>query len=238
MSAGADLFDRAEEYDAQLERGLRLTGEDRQYFIRGRLDFLRESMPASRSPDRILDFGCGTGETTAALAGCFPAARVTGVDTAGRAIEHAAREHASERVDFRGVDDLGERDGFDLCYVNGVFHHIAIARRAEALSRIRTALKPDGQLALFENNPWNPFTRLVMRRIPFDRDAVTISPRAAGVLLRDNGFTTEGPARFLFFFPAALARLRGLEPHLRWFPLGGQYLRLARAGSTSSDTDS
>ena len=40
------------------------------------------------------------------------------------------------------------------------------------------ALLTGGVLALFENNPWNPGTRLVMKRIPFDRNAQTISPRA------------------------------------------------------------
>jgi SAM-dependent methyltransferase len=228
MRPTEELFDREEEYDAMLARGLRLTGEDKHYFIRGRLALLRALLPAGPGPTRILDFGCGTGDSTAALAEAFPAARVTGVDTSRRALDHAARTHGGERVGFGAVADLDAHGAFDLCFVNGVFHHIPPASRPRALACIRAALRPDGLLALFENNPWNPGTRLVMRRIPFDRDARTISPRAARALLRGHGFRPAGPRRHLFFFPAALAALRRFEPLLRWLPLGGQYLVLAR----------
>lgn len=228
MRGTESLFDREDEYDAMLARGLQLTGEDKHYFMRGRLDLLHQLLPAEFSPGRILDFGCGTGDTTAALAALFPSARLTGVDTATRAIAHAAETHGGERMVFCPVAELGEHGEYDLCYVNGVFHHIRPEFRSEALGHIRAALRPDGIFAMFENNPWNPGTRLVMRRIAFDRDAQTISPRAATGLLRSSGFDVEGAGRHLFFFPAALRALRGLEPYLRWLPFGGQYVVLGR----------
>lgn len=234
MPGGEELFDRGAEYDAMLDQGLRLTGEDKSYFIRGRLALLRSLLSPDASPRRVLDFGCGTGDTTAALAAEFTDARVTGVDTAERALEHAARTHAGPRVDFRTVPELAADPVFDLCYVNGVFHHIPPELRPGALGRIRSALAPDGRFVMFENNPWNPGTRMVMRRIPFDRDAETISPPAAVALLRANGFAPVGPARHVFFFPAPLRYLRPLEPYLRWLPLGGQYAVIA---STRPDAD-
>jgi hypothetical protein len=50
------------------------------------------------------------------------------------------------------------------------------------------SLRPGGLFAPWENNPWNPNTRYVMSRIPFDRDATTLSPPKAVGLLRQNGF--------------------------------------------------
>lgn len=226
---GEELFDRSDEYDAMLDRGLRLTGEDKGYFIRGRLDLVRSLLPDEAPPRRILDFGCGTGDTTAALAAGFPGARVTGVDTAKRALEHADRLHGSDQVSFRTMSELDAAPPHDLCYVNGVFHHIPPESRPDALARIRSALERGGLLVMFENNPWNPGTRLVMRRIPFDRDARTISPPAAVAMVREAGFVPQGPPRHLFFFPAFLAALRGLEPYLRRVPLGGQYAVVAKA---------
>jgi len=69
----------------------------------------------------------------------------------------------------------------------------------------------------------NPGARLVMRRIPFDRDARMISAARARRLLRAAGFGALQPARFLFFFPRQLARLRFAEPWLSRVPLGAQY---------------
>ena len=56
------------------------------------------------------------------------------------------------------------------------------ARRARRRRRARSgdALRPGGLFAFWENNPWNPGTRLVMSRIPFDRDAITLSALERG----------------------------------------------------------
>ena len=66
-----------------------------------------------------------------------------------------------------------------------------------------------------------------MRRIPFDRDAVPLSPRRARGLLAAAGF--DGlRIRSLFYFPHALRLLRPLERSLARLPLGAQYWVLAR----------
>ncbi len=80
---------------------------------------------------------------------------------------------------------------------------------------------------MWENNPWNPGTRYVMSRIPFDRDAVTLTPREARALVRANGFDIVDTT-FLFIFPRALRWLRALEPPLARLPFGAQYQVLCR----------
>jgi SAM-dependent methyltransferase len=222
------LFDRSEEYEAMLARGLRLSGEDRHYFIAGRLEALRALLGAGFRPRAILDFGCGIGDTAARLAALYPEAEVTGVDAARAAVLHARRAHGGPRMRFETLDAFRATGRYDLCYSNGVFHHIAPAGRLGAARLVRDALAPGGRFALMENNPWNPGTRWVMRRIPFDRDAVPLAPPRARALLRDAGFAECLPARFLFFFPRALAWLRFAERRLARVPLGAQYCVLAR----------
>src|SRR6059036_11455 len=53
-------------------------------------------------------------------------------------------------------------------------------------------------ISFWENNPWNPGTRLVMSRIPFDRDAVPLSPPEVRRLVLTAGFRLEQAIRFLF----------------------------------------
>jgi SAM-dependent methyltransferase len=221
------LFDRADEYDAMLQKGLDLTGESKHYYREGRLELLGAMLTDRQRPERILDFGCGTGDTTVALARRFRGAEVLGMDTAPDALRLARARHSSAGVAFIGPDGLPHAGAFDLCYTNGVFHHIPPRHRAEALAAIRAVLHPHGLVALFENNPWNVGTRLVMRRIPFDRAARALSPRVARSLVQRNGFRLTADPQYLFFFPHALRGLRPLEPRLRRWPLGGQYLILA-----------
>lgn len=211
-----------------LNRGLRLSGEDKTFFMEGRLERLRAVLPFGWSPSRILDFGCGTGETSRRLLERFDGAQVVGVDVSAGALEHARRHHGSAEISFFDVDSFEAPASFDLCYSNGAFHHIDPAQRPRVLARLRELLRPGGLLAVFENNPWNPGTRLIMRRVPFDRGAQTVDSVRMRRLVAAAGFELVGPARYMFVFPAPLKALRGTEPRLERLPLGAQYLVLAR----------
>ncbi len=220
------LFDRAAEYEAMLNQGIGLSGESQAYFIAGRIQDMRTQVQSS--PRRILDFGCGTGKACAHLAEVFPQAEVVGADLAEDALRHASTHFGSDRVTFVRIPDVPQMVPFDLCYINGVFHHIPPEERQATLEMIREALTPGGQLALFENNPWNPGTRMVMSRIPFDRDAIPLSFLETRRRIKAAGFNVRG-TRFLFYMPNALAPLRFIEPLFVNIPLGAQYYVLANA---------
>jgi SAM-dependent methyltransferase len=223
-----ELFDQASEYDAMLNRGLRLSGEDKTYFIEGRLARLASLLPPGTEPKRILDFGCGTGDTSRLLLQHFPGAEIVGVDVSTGAIEHARSEHGRLGISFLATADVEGDATFDLCYCNGAFHHIEPADRAGTARDLLRLLRPGGYLALFENNAWHPGTRLVMSRIPFDRGAKPVPPPSARRLVVENGFTLAGPTRYLFVFPAVLKALRFTERRLERLPVGAQYLVLGQ----------
>ena len=66
-----------------------------------------------------------------------------------------------------------------------------------------------------------------MHRIPFDRDAVTLTRSQTRQLLKAGGFDLV-QTDFLFIFPRLLRWFRGLEPFIWRWPLGAQYQVLAR----------
>jgi SAM-dependent methyltransferase len=218
-----ELFDRAEEYEAMLQRGIGLSGEDQRFFVAGRIQDLLSQLPIGWVPSRILDFGCGLGYSSKYLADRFPGAEVVGLDTAWNALNEAQKTYGSARIRFQHTDSLADLPRFDLCYVNGVFHHIVPGDRVAVVRSIYDRLNPGGYFALFENNPWNPGTRMVMKRIPFDRDAITLTPPETLELVCKGGFSAATSTRFLFYFPRPLAVLRPLEPALAKLPLGAQY---------------
>ena len=103
-------------------------------------------------------------------------------------------------------------------------------QRLDALGYVRRSLGAGGHFGLWENNPWNPGTRLIMRRIPFDRDAKLLSPSRARRLLARAGFDVLR-TDFLFLFPRLLSALRPLERKLTRVPVGAQYMILCRKSS-------
>ena len=222
-------FDRyAADYDAALAQGISVSGEDKDFFARGRVAWLAKCLLKISAPSKsVLDFGCGTGQAAPHLLELLPAERVLGVDVSEGLLGVAQREHGSPRATFLALKSYEPRGEFDLAFCNGVFHHIPLAERAAALDCVFRSLKPGGIFALWENNPWNPGTQYVMSRIPFDRDAIKLSPPTARRLVRDGGFEVLG-THALFLFPRALGWLRWMEPLVCRLPLGAQYQVLAR----------
>ena len=223
------MFDAyAAEYDAALQQGLSVSGEAKEYFARGRINWLAQGLARlGEAPQSILDFGCGTGTSSRLFREIFPPAEVLGVDVSAKSLELARQLHADLRIKFASLAEYRPEERFHLAFCNGVFHHIPLRERPGAVDFIFRSLRPGGVLAFWENYPWNPGTRLVMKRIPFDRDALPLSPLAASRLLRAGGFQRV-QTDFLFIFPRILKGLRGLEPLLSRLPLGAQYQVLCR----------
>lgn len=218
----------ASDYETQLSQGLSVSGESKEFFARGRIAYVRRAWDRQRRPEptRVIDFGCGVGDVTPALAEAFPSAQVLGLDPSPRCVERARAQFASERVGFATIADAPADASAQLVHVNGVIHHVAPANRVAVFASLASLVAPGGLVALFENNPWNPGTRLVMSRIPFDRDAVTITAPEVRRHLGDAGLRPV-ETRYLFYFPRPLSALRFLERFLARLPLGAQYGVLA-----------
>ena len=224
----ATAFDRyAEQYEAALNDGLRLVGEGPEYFARRRLEWTARITGCHSPTETVLDFGCGIGLAVPLIKELLTPTTVWGFDPSLPAVERAQAALGDAQTHFTPVVDDLPPEQFDLAYCNGVFHHIEPRDRAAALAVVRRALCPGGWFAFWENNPWNPGTRYVMNRIPFDRDAQVISPPKARLMLRSAGFEIIR-SYSLFLFPRSLRLLRPLERWMCQLPLGGQYLVLAR----------
>src|SRR5690348_1101013 len=93
------------DYQAVLDQGIRLSGEDSGYFARSRTEWLAKRLMELDAPSRqILDFGCGTGIATPYLLQLPGVESIVGVDVSLDSLEIAEREHASEQVTFKPVE--------------------------------------------------------------------------------------------------------------------------------------
>jgi SAM-dependent methyltransferase len=223
----AETFDEyARTYGDDLNKGLAVSGESSDFFLDGRVRWLARRLDElGVRVDRVVDYGCGTGAAAPVLSRVLGAGSVVGIDSSSEQIAIARRDHPA--TEFLTADEFKPAPKNDLVYCNGVFHHIPPPGRMTVVRSINQCLRPGGFFALWENNPWNPGTRYIMSKVPFDRDAITLTGTEARRLVVEGGFEAL-QTDFLFIFPRALRALRGLEPYLAQFPLGAQYLVLGR----------
>jgi len=223
-------FDQhAHSYDDDLRRGLSLSGEPKEFFARGRLEAAREFFDRTGlRPSRVLEFGCGIGTNLGIIRELWPQSDIVGLDSSPASLDIARRQHGAAGIRLMTPDRYRQEGAsrVDWVFCNGVLHHVPREDHRAVLRAIEELLERRGVLTLFENNPFNPGTRLVMRRIPFDRDARTINPYRLAAMLRSAGFE-DVSLQFLFIFPRWLSVLRPIEPRLRRVPLGAQYALFA-----------
>lgn len=229
-TARAALFDNyAENYRDVINRSIRWSGEEYEYFIDLRIRMMSKRLQkyCFRTvpwPRTVLDFGCGVGAATPFLRKNMPGADLFGVDISDASI-CVARERNTGTMEFVPYDGktLPYPDKtFDVIYMNGVMHHIPVKERHDILCALRRVTAPGGFMFIFENNPWNPLMVRAMRKNPFDDGTEAIKLSDLAITAKDSGFQVV-ESWYYCFFPRFLKFMRSLEPKLGFFPFGAQY---------------
>ncbi len=213
-------FDRhAVRYEADLQQSIPAALAEDQYFAEYKIRYVARRMQ-NNAPSTILDFGCGIGRSLSLLNLQFPGTELWGYDVSAKSIELARQHLATANL----TSELAELPlaQFDVIFAANVFHHIPCTERKDALGSCRDLLRGGGRMYLFEHNPFNPVTRLIFERCPFDKEASMLERREALLLAKEVGLNVLHSG-YTLFFPRQLAVLRPLERMLEWLPLGAQY---------------
>ncbi|HSK19877.1 MAG TPA: class I SAM-dependent methyltransferase [Longimicrobiales bacterium] len=212
-------FDRfSSNYEQVLSESLVIGGGEPEFFHRGKALLIRNVLGSDFSGD-LLDFGCGTGGLLRKLAEFLPAAALYGYDPSEPCIQRAAsipgvRQATSSETALSAASA-------DVVLIANVLHHIVPEERNDVLRRVWNYLRPGGKVIVFEHNPYNPLTRDVVRRCPFDEGVVLLRPAEVKRRLRATG-AVRVEQRYTTFFPSWVRALQPLERHMGWLPLGAQ----------------
>lgn len=221
-----DNFDQfAQDYNAVHAKALDVSGADREHFSEYKVvEVARHENP--EQPLRILDFGCGDGNSVKYMRTYFPSAELFGTDVSELSISEAeAKGITNTLFEPYDGDSLPFDDGsFDVVFTSMVFHHIEFSRHEQILKDIQRVLRPGGRFYIFEHNPINPITQKIVRDCDFDHDAVLLSHRYTGQLLERIGFSSLKTS-FTLFLPRHwfFRWLLWTERLAWWIPVGAQY---------------
>lgn len=226
-------FDRhAATYREAVDRSVRFTGQDADYFARRKAEELLRLTADHLGPPaglRALDVGCGTGITDRHLVDRLGA--VHGVDLSAAALREAQTANPTVTYHHQVGDHLPLPDGgFDLVFAICVLHHVDPPQRGAFVADLARVVRPGGLVVVFEHNPYNPLTRLAVSRCELDDGVTLASSRTVAGLLAGAGLDVVDHGHLLVT-PFDTDWARRLDRGLRRLPLGGQHLVAARRGA-------
>ncbi|WP_329044887.1 class I SAM-dependent methyltransferase [Amycolatopsis sp. NBC_01488] len=126
----------------------RLVGVNPGYHRHLRISAKRLGLPVR---PRILDAGCGTGASTAALLAVAPGARITAIDASAEMLARARAKPWPDTVEFvhTPVEELSHVDGtFDAVFAAYLLRNLADPDAQ--LKRLHGLLRPGGRIAVHE----------------------------------------------------------------------------------------
>lgn len=148
---------RGDALSAAFDRGSaaydRLVAASPGYHAHLRRSARRLGLPEEGRGLRVLDLGCGTGASTAALLAAAPHARITGVDASGGMLDRAKAKSGLAGVDFvhAPVEELADRlrpGSFDAVFAGYLFRNLGDPDKT--LELVRRLLAPGGRLAVHD----------------------------------------------------------------------------------------
>lgn len=220
----AEFDEYRDTYRDEVQKSIDFIGRDHTFFVRVKADYLLELArrelgdPATL---RVLDVGCGTGETDTFLAGSF--ASLEGVDVSEGVIDTARGRNRGVSYSVYDGERLPFDDGsFDLAFTICVVHHVPPDLWRSFMTELARVVRPGGLAVVIEHNPFNPLTRLAVSRCEFDENATLLSRRRAQGLLRAAKLTVQD-SRYIIVFPWANPLLTRIERAVHRVPLGAQY---------------
>jgi SAM-dependent methyltransferase len=211
-------------YCQTIEKSLRLTGKEHDFFTRIKAESLHDIIKqnfAHLNEPYLLDVGCGHGLIHKHLKHLD--LKLAAVEVAHEVLPLA--KQLNPEVTYFSHDGKTlpfEENTFDLTFAICVMHHVPPDQWPAFLLEMKRVLKPGGMVVIFEHNPYNPLTRYIVANNVLDEDAVLLSSRKLKKLMCHTGFSNE-KSRNILFTPFSHPLFRWVDNKLGWCPIGAQY---------------
>lgn len=149
------------------------------------------------SPARVIDLGCGPGNSTRVLRVRWPQAHVVGLDSSRDMIETALADEPGEEWVCAGIEGWIPREPFDVVFSNAALQWLP--NHGPLVERLFAGVAPGGALAFQIPSATFAAVRTLIHQVALDGPW---APRMAGPL---DALTMEAPG-FYYDHLAPLAR--------------------------------
>lgn len=148
------------------------TGQSDDWSAKQYAKFLDERTRPSRdllaqvpfdSPKRVIDLGCGPGNSTQVLAEHYPSSTISGIDTSADMIRKAKETLPSHTFEIADLETFKPDGPVDLYFSNAVFQWLPGATRMQTITRLVSDLAPGGVLAFQVPNNLSEPSHVAMR---------------------------------------------------------------------------
>lgn len=121
------------------------------------------------NPDRVIDLGCGTGNSTEQLHRRWPNAELTGLDNSPEMLSQAKANHPDWKWIESGVEQWAPEAKFELIFSNACLHWLGDHGRL--FPRLAGYLSPGGALAVQMPNSYRLPAHTIMEEVAGDASA-------------------------------------------------------------------
>jgi trans-aconitate 2-methyltransferase len=155
---------------------------------------------AVESPSRIIDLGCGPGNSTRVLRARWPEAHVLGLDCSSDMIEAARADEPDEEWVLAGIEGWSADEAFDVVFSNAALQWLP--DHGPLVERLFGAVAPGGALAFQIPSATFAAVQTLIRGVALEGPW---APRMSGPL---GELTMETPS---FYYDHLAARARSLD---------------------------
>lgn len=224
-----DFEGYAKDYEQLLDDWLKnLGGESQEYFIKVKgEEVLGICKRYGLNPKQLIcyDLGCGIGTAEKFLSPYFK--RMIGSDLCYGMVKRACQISDASFLHSNAFFIPIKDNSIDICLAICLLHHIDPSKRLEIVKEMDRITKKKGLILIFEHNPINPITQLIVRRCIVDRGVKLLSLPQLRHLYRMSNIQVLAE-KYILFFPERLPFLKPVESFFRYIPLGGQYVIVGR----------
>lgn len=148
------------------------TGQTEDWSAKQYAKFLNERTRPSRdllarvsvsSPKRVIDLGCGPGNSTEVLVERYPSADISGIDSSADMIRKAKQTLPNHTFSIADLETFTPPGPVDLYFSNAVFQWLPGKARLQTITRLVEDLAPGGALAFQVPNNLSEPSHVAMR---------------------------------------------------------------------------